>query len=313
MLDHLMILDPFQDTILPLGDWIEVVIQWVVDNFRPFFQAVRVPIALALAGIEDLLQAIPPLLFLLVMPLVIWQVTKPNVAILSFIGMLLVGLMGAWEEAMTTLALVITAVAFCAAVGIPLGIFSATNDRVEAVLRPMLDAMQTLPAFVYLVPVVMLFGIGEVPGVIVTFIFAVPPIIRLTNLGIRQVQEDVIEAALAFGSTPTQVLWEAQVPLAMKTILAGLNQSIMLSLSMVVIASLIGVEGLGQMVNRAIGRLDIALASTGGLGIVIVAIILDRVTQALGQPSRTPFLQRGPLGFILSLTRSQDTKTPSEA
>ncbi len=300
------LLNPFEETILPVGDWVELVIQWTVDNFRPFFQLVRVPIDITLTGIENGFQSIPPLIFILIVPLLIWQIATPAVALYSFVGLLAVGLIGAWQEAMTTLALVVTAVGFCALVGIPAGIFSATNDRAETIMRPVLDAMQTLPAFVYLVPVVMLFGIGEVPGVIVTFIFAVPPLIRLTNLGIRQVQEDVIEAALAFGSTKNQVLWEAQIPLAMPTILAGLNQSIMLSLSMVVIASLIGVEGLGQMVNRGIGRLDIALASTGGLGIVLVAIMLDRVTQAMGKAHRVPLLRRGPIGFILSMLDSRD-------
>ncbi len=210
-----------------------------------------------------------------------------------------VGLIGAWSETMTTLSLVITAVVLCVMVGLPLGIAAARSDRAEATIRPILDAMQTLPAFVYLVPVVMLFGTGKVPGVIVTFIFAVPPLIRLTNIGIRQVPEETVEASLAFGSTPKQMLWEVQVPLAMPTILAGVNQSIMLALSMVVIASLIAVEGLGQMVNRGIGRLDVGLAAVGGIGIVLMAIVLDRITQSIGKPPKDGLSwdRRGPVGF----------------
>ncbi|NQZ62813.1 ABC transporter permease subunit, partial [Crocosphaera sp.] len=153
----------------------------------------------------------------------------------------------------------------------------------ERVIRPLLDVMQTLPSFVYLVPVVMLFGIGEVPGVIATIIFAIPPLIRLTNLGIRQVSPEVTEAAIAFGSTPWQVLWEAQIPLAMPTILAGVNQAILMALSMSVVTSMIAVPGLGQMVLQGVGRLDVGLAAVGGLGIVLLAIMLDRMTQAISQ------------------------------
>jgi len=170
-------------------------------------------------------------------------------------------------------------------VGIPLGIISAKNDRLERLIRPLLDVMQTLPTFVYLVPVVMLFGIGEVPGVIATIIFAIPPLIRFTNLGIRQVSKEVIEAGIAFGSTPWQLLWEAQIPLAMPTILAGVNQSILMALSMSVVTSMIAVPGLGQMVLQGVGRLDVGLAAVGGLGIVLLAIMLDRLTQAIADPS----------------------------
>ncbi len=286
--------------IIPLGTWIENGVEWLVNNFRWFFQLIRWPITQFLNGIEDFLLVLPPIVFLIVLVLFAWQFTSRNIAIFSLIAMTGVGLIGAWDETMVTLALVITAVVLCIIVGLPLGITAARNNRFEQFIRPLLDAMQTLPAFVYLVPVVMLFGTGKVPGVIVTFIFAVPPLIRLTNIGIRQVSAEVVEAAQAFGSTPRQVLWEAQVPLAMPTILAGVNQSIMLALSMVVIASLIAVEGLGQMVNRGIGRLDVGLATVGGIGIVLMAIVLDRITQSLGQPTSTGLAwnERGPVGFI---------------
>jgi glycine betaine/proline transport system permease protein len=174
-------------------------------------------------------------------------------------------------------------VVFCAVVGIPLGILAARSDRFATIIRPILDIMQTIPAFVYLVPIVMLFGVGIVPGIIATIVFAMPPIIRLTNLGIRQVRSELVEAAYAFGSTPWQVLWAVQFPLALRTIMAGLNQTLMLSLSMVVIAALIGSGGLGLIVYTGLGRLDVGSAALGGIGIVLLAIVLDRITQSLGQ------------------------------
>jgi glycine betaine/proline transport system permease protein len=289
--------------IIPLGEAISSVVDWVVTNFRWMFQLIRIPISQGLNGIEAFFQWLPPIVFLVVLGLVAWQFAGRGVAIFSVAAMTAVGLIGAWSETMTTLSLVITAVVLCVIVGLPLGIAAARSDRAEATIRPILDAMQTLPAFVYLVPVVMLFGTGKVPGVIVTFIFAVPPLIRLTNIGIRQVPEETIEASLSFGSTPKQMLWEVQVPLAMPTILAGVNQSIMLALSMVVIASLIAVEGLGQMVNRGIGRLDVGLAAVGGIGIVLMAIVLDRITQSIGKPPKDGLAwdQRGPVGFVRTL------------
>jgi glycine betaine/proline transport system permease protein len=171
-------------------------------------------------------------------------------------------------------------------VGVPLGILASRSDRFEAFLRPVLDAMQTTPAFVYLVPVVMLFSIGTVAGVIATIVFAMPPIIRLTNLGIRQVPTELVEAATAFGCTPWQTLVKVQVPLAMPTIMAGLNQTIMLSLSMVVIAALIGAGGLGMPVFQGLNSLQVGLAGVGGISIVLMAMVLDRITQAMGKPKR---------------------------
>ncbi|MDR2224660.1 MAG: ABC transporter permease subunit, partial [Providencia sp.] len=196
-----------------------------------------------------------------------------------------------------------TSLLFCIVIGLPLGIWLARSERAAKIIRPLLDAMQTTPAFVYLVPIVMLFGIGNVPGVVVTIIFALPPIIRLTILGIKQVPADLIEAAESFGASPRQMLFKVQLPLAMPTIMAGVNQTLMLALSMVVIASMIAVGGLGQMVLRGIGRLDMGLASVGGVGIVILAIILDRFTQSLGQDTRgkTPvrWYQKGPIGLVM--------------
>ena len=278
------ILNPFQLYTIPLDDWINDAINFIVDNFRPFFQAISFPIRWTLQNIESGLLAIPPLIFIIIIGLATWKLVGNKIAIYSIISLILIGLIDVWEAALISLALVITAIVFCIVVGIPLGIICAKSDRIERLLRPLLDVMQTLPSFVYLVPVVMLFGIGEVSGVIATIIFAIPPLIRLTNLGIRQVSPEVVEAALSFGSTPRQLLWEAQIPLAMPTILAGVNQAILMALSMTVVTSMIAVPGLGQMVLQGVGRLDVGLAAVGGLGIVLLAIMLDRITFAIANP-----------------------------
>ena len=297
-------LQPFDTLQLPFNEWVRDFFNWI-SGARSFFRAIRQPVDWVLDTIEGILQTLPPTLMIIVIALVAWQLVGRRLAIGTFLSLFFVGLIGAYSQTMTTLALVLTAVAFCAAIGIPLGILASRSDRFEQGLRPVLDTMQTTPAFVYLVPIVVLFGIGNVPGVIVTIIFAVAPLIRLTNLGIRQVPKDVIEAALAFGASRRQLLWRVQLPLAAKTIMAGVNQSLMLALSMVVIASMISVGGLGQMVLRGIGRLDMGLAVIGGIGIVVLAIILDRMTQALAQSERERggqrMLDRGPIGLVRRL------------
>ncbi|MBQ0132774.1 MAG: glycine betaine/L-proline ABC transporter permease ProW [Comamonas sp.] len=292
---------------LPIEAWINQGLGWVVDHFRPFFQTVRAPIDATLSGVEDLMLALPwPALTVLV-ALLAWQFAGRGLALGSALSLMAVAALGIWPQAMVTLSLVLTALAFCIVIGLPLGIVIASSDRMQRWMRPVLDAMQTTPAFVYLVPVVMLFGIGNVPGVIVTIIFALPPLVRLTNLGIRQVRPDLIEASRAYGASPWQLLWKVQLPLAMPNIMAGINQALMLSLSMVVIASMIAVGGLGQMVLRGIGRLDMGLATVGGLGIVLLAIVLDRITQAMGQPQRgsARWWHRGPVGWVLKLRTAQ--------
>ncbi|MEJ2453053.1 MAG: glycine betaine/L-proline ABC transporter permease ProW [Candidatus Thiodiazotropha sp.] len=299
------LLDPFQEAVIPLGNWVDQGLTWLVDNFREIFQAIRWPIDATLTGIESALQAVPDLLMLVIIGLLAWQAAGRRLAIGAVISMAVVGLIGAWSEAMVTLSLVLTSVFFCLVIGLPTGIWLARSERATTIVRPILDAMQTTPAFVYLVPVVMLFGIGNVPGVVVTIIFALPPLIRLTSLGIRQVPEDLVEAARSFGASPRQLLIKVQLPLAMPTIMAGVNQTLMLALSMVVIASMIAVGGLGQMVLRGIGRLDMGLATIGGVGIVILAIILDRMTQAVGQASRDKptrhWYESGPAGLVMKL------------
>lgn len=301
-IDQFSVTDPFQHTLIPLDSWVTHGIDWVVQNFRPVFQGIRAPIDFILSGFEQFLTALPSPVAIILFALLAWQFAGKAMGIATFISMILIGAIGAWSEAMVTLSLVLTSLLFCIVIGLPLGIWLARSDRAAKLIRPLLDAMQTTPAFVYLVPIVMLFGIGNVPGVVVTIIFALPPIIRLTILGIKQVPADLIEAAESFGASPSQMLFKVQLPLAMPTIMAGVNQTLMLALSMVVIASMIAVGGLGQMVLRGIGRLDMGLASVGGVGIVILAIVLDRFTQSLGQDTRgktvSHWYQTGPIGLI---------------
>ncbi|MEF0943649.1 ABC transporter permease subunit [Rhizobium sp. BR 362] len=280
-------------------------LRWLVENYRPFFQAVKGPIDSMLQSFSAALSAVPPTVVIVVVTLVAWQIAGMRLAVGLAATLIFVGFIGVWPETILTLSIVLTSLIFSIVIGLPLGIWASRSETLHAILRPLLDGMQTIPAFVYLVPVVMLFGIGNVPGVIVTVIFAVAPVIRLTYLGMKQVPVDVVEAMRAFGSTESQLLWKAQLPLALPTIMAGVNQTLMMSLSMVVIASMIAVGGLGQMVLRGIGRLDIGIATVGGLGIVALAIVLDRLTQALAKPTkRGEWLRRGPVGLIRSCIRS---------
>lgn len=276
----------FEAGTLPLGSWVQTGVDWMSANWRGFFQAIKLPVEFVLDGIEWALLAVPPTVMVVLITALAWRVAGWRTGVVTLLALLVVGFTAMWELTMITLAMVIAAVVFCVVVGVPLGILAARSDRFQSGLRPVLDVMQTTPAFVYLVPVVMLFGIGTVAGVLATIVFALPPMVRLTNLGIRQVREDVVEAAKAFGASPWQVLTKVQVPLALPTIMAGLNQTIMLSLSMVVIAALIGAGGLGTPVFRGLNSLNVGLAFVGGLGIVLLAIVLDRITQAFADPDR---------------------------
>ncbi|MBY8915029.1 proline/glycine betaine ABC transporter permease [Nitratireductor rhodophyticola] len=269
---------------IPLDDWVNSFVRdFLVPNFRPFFRAMQTPVTAVLGWLDAFFHWLPMLVFTAGLTLIAWRTAGRGVAIFTLVALAFIDMIGLWPETMTTLSMIITSVLFCAIIGIPLGIWSARSDRVLFVVRPILDIMQTIPSFVYLVPIVMLFGVGMVPGIIATIIFALPPIIRLTNLGIRNVRGDLIEAAEAFGSTRWQMLWEVQFPLALRTIMAGLNQTLMLALSMVVIAALIGAGGLGLTVYTGLGRLNVGAATAGGIGIVLLAIILDRITQSLGE------------------------------
>ncbi|EMU6157252.1 glycine betaine/L-proline ABC transporter permease ProW [Yersinia enterocolitica] len=300
--EHFSLMDPFHNTWVPLDSWVTHGIDWVVLHFRPLFQGIRVPVDFILSGFQHLLLGMPAPVAILVFALIAWQFSTLGMGVATLVSLIAIGAIGAWSQAMVTLALVLTSLFFCILIGLPLGIWLARSNNAARIIRPLLDAMQTTPAFVYLVPIVMLFGIGNVPGVVVTIIFALPPIVRLTILGIKQVPADLIEAAESFGASPRQMLFKVQLPLAMPTIMAGVNQTLMLALSMVVIASMIAVGGLGQMVLRGIGRLDMGLAAVGGVGIVILAIILDRLTQSLGRDRRSKGVGRwyatGPIGLI---------------
>jgi glycine betaine/proline transport system permease protein len=273
----------FEESVIPLDEWVSQFVEWLVDNYRDFFQAVKWPVEATLNGIDVGLNWLHPVIVIGAITFAAWRFSGKGLAIFSAVTLTVVGLLGLWTETMTTLAMVLSSVVFCAIVGIPLGIWAGRSDKFEASMRPVLDAMQTTPAFVYLVPIVMLFSVGNVAGVLATIIFALPPIIRLTSLGIRQVHPELVEAAQAFGATKGQVLRRVQIPLAMPTILAGLNQTIMMALSMVVIAALIGAGGLGSPVILGLNTLDIGRAVTGGLGIVLMAIVLDRITQSMAR------------------------------
>ncbi|MBM9606138.1 ABC transporter permease [Desulfopila inferna] len=273
----------FEDKVIPLDIWISQFVDWLVEGYRWFFQLIKWPVEVTLSGLEDLLLWVHPLIWVAIVALIAWRVSGLRLSIFSIVALFLIGMLGLWPDTMTTLAMVFSSVIFCTIVGIPLGIMAGRSDRFESLLRPALDAMQTTPAFVYLVPIVMLFSVGNVAGVLATIIFSLPPIIRLTSLGLRQVHPELIEAALAFGATNSQVLRKVQIPLALPTIMAGLNQTIMMALSMVVIAAMIGAGGLGAPVVLGLNTLDIGLATIGGLSIVLMAIILDRITQSMGK------------------------------
>ena len=273
----------FEDKVIPLDIWVSQFVDWLVENYRDVFQAIKWPVEQTLNGLDAGLNALPPLLVIALIAIAAWRFSGKGLAIFTVITMTFIGFLGLWGDTMTTLAMVLSSVLFCALAGIPLGIWAGRSDTFETGIRPVLDAMQTTPAFVYLVPIVMLFSVGNVAGVLATIVFALPPIIRLTSLGIRQVHPELVEAAQAFGATNWQVLVRVQVPLAMPTILAGLNQTIMMALSMVVIAALIGAGGLGSPVILGLNTLDIGRAVIGGLSIVLMAIVLDRLTQSMAQ------------------------------
>ncbi len=281
---ELNLLNPFETYHFDLEEWAGGIKEWSFEN-RELFRPLREPLDWMINNIEDGLQASPQTAVIAAVGLIAWQVAGWRVGLGAVVLLIAMGLLGeqSWYLGMTTLAIVAAAVIICLAIGFPLGLWAGKSDTVQSILRPVLDTMQTIPAFVYLIPVVLLLGIGNVPGVIVTVIFAVPPLIRLTSLGIRHVDPHVVEAMFAFGAKPRQVLMKAEIPLAMPSIMAGVNQTIMLSLSMVVIASMIAVKGFGNEVLRAIGRLDAGKAIIGGVGIVILAIVLDRITQGIGR------------------------------
>ncbi len=277
-----------EDFNIPIGEWVEAGVDWVQDNLTGVLDGISDGLALIIDSFEDGLLAIPPLvLAAIIIGLAAWRVSW-RFGLFAAGAMILIFGMQIWDETVSTLALVIGSSLLALIIGIPIGIAMARSDRVEMLVRPILDLMQTMPPFVYLIPAAIFFGLGKVPGAIATLIFAMPPAVRLTNLGIRQVSEENVEAGQAFGCTDRQLLFKVQLPLAMPSIMAGINQTIMLALSMVVIASMIGAGGLGNTVLTGIQRLNVGLGFEGGLGVVLLAILLDRITQSFGTPKRSP-------------------------
>jgi len=263
---------------IPLKDWVDVFEDSLKAHAGPLFGVVKTTIGSVVDGFEWLFGLFPAPVMIALLAALGYALGRTRLALFTLLGFLLIWNLGLWDATMQTLALVLTSALLSIVVGIPFGIWCAQSDRVRNVATPVLDFMQTMPAFVYLIPAVSFFSLGAVPGVIASVIFAIPPTIRLTNLGIRQVPADLVEAADAFGSTRTQKLFKLQLPLAVPTIMAGVNQTIMLSLSMVVIASMIGAQGVGSKVLQAITQLKTGVGFEAGLAVVILAIVLDRYT-----------------------------------
>jgi len=270
---------------LPLGDGVEGFVDWLTSSADLFFDLIKNVLLFGFDVVESVLAGPPWWVVALVLAgLAIW-VKGWRLGVGALVGFVLILGMDQWENAMATLSLVMVASTIALAIGIPTGIWAARSDRVSATVRPVLDFMQTMPAFVYLIPVVVIFRAGVVPGIVATIVFALAPGVRFTELGIRQVDREVVEAGHAFGSPPGRILRQIQLPLALPTIMAGVNQVIMLSLSMVVISGLVGARGLGQDVATSLGTIDIALGFEAGLSVVIVAMYLDRVTAGLSDRS----------------------------
>ena len=267
---------------IPLDTWVDGAMDWVLATFGGFFDALGTGILYFMIYIEKFFLWLPWPVLVCGVGLLAWRVMGRWYSGLGMAAMLFfIGALGLWELGMMTLSLVVASVIISLAIGIPLGIAMASSDRFEAVLKPILDGMQTMPSFVYLIPALMLFGLGKVPALFATIIYAVPPVIRLTNVGIREVSASVIEAAHAFGSSYWQILFKVQLPLARPTIMVGINQTTMMALAMVVIASMIGAKGLGLEVLLAINRIEVGRGFEAGLCIVFMAIVIDRITFAM--------------------------------
>jgi glycine betaine/proline transport system permease protein len=272
---------------LPLEEWTNnFIYEWLLPTLGDFFDSVSKAIEAVVSGVTWIFNVLPAEFMTILFIALAWRLAGKGTALFTLIGALYLGTTGLWEASMQTLSIVLVATVFSMLLGIPIGILSAKSPVIDKITRPILDFMQTLPSFVYLIPAILLFDLGGVPAVIATFVFATPPAVRMTNLGIRQVPTDVVEAARAFGSTSWQMLVKVQLPMAIPTIMAGINQTIMLALSMAVISSMIGAPGLGSEVLAGISSVNVGKGLTGGLGIVVLAIVLDRITQGLGQKNK---------------------------
>ena len=303
---------------IQLGSYVEQFITWLLRTIPGVLDGISAVVTVVVDALTAVLAGPPFYVWVAILTVAALLVRGWGLAVFTLIGFLLISSLDLWQEAMETLGVVIVAAVIATAIGVPLGIWAARRRTTSAVLRPILDFMQTTPVFVYLIPAVFFFGIGAVPGVVATTIFSIPPAVRLTELGIRGVDPEVVEAAHAFGAHPRQILREVQLPMALPSIMAGINQVIMLALSMVVVAGLAGAGGLGSTVVSAVTQLDIATGFEGGLAVVIVAIFLDRFTAALAQrPSQglwsrlRPRRAAAPAGQATEATPAQPAPVPS--
>lgn len=292
--------------IIPLGRWVDDSVHYLLDHDANTFDAIGKAIESFAALVEHSLQAIPMwALMAFFIGIGLWRVGW-RFAFFTTLALLLIYATGFWDETVITLGLTLSSTLISLLFGIPLGIWTAKNKHIAMVVRPILDLMQTMPAFVYLIPAAMLFGLGRVPGILSTVIFAMPPAVRLTSLGIRHVNREIVEAGQAFGCTPWQLLYKVQFPNALPSIMQGVNQTIMMALSMVIIASMVGAGGLGNDVLASIQRLDIGLGFESGLSVVLLAIILDRITESFG---RSPGVATAPrfsgLRSVMRVRREQ--------
>lgn len=271
------------DSFIPLADWVNKVFDVIKEVISPTLRSLSSFLEGIIRQAESILLWFPAVVIILALGLLVWRLAGKNLGIFAVIGLVAVYGMGIWEATVSTIVLALSGTAISLIIGVPLGILASQNNTAQKIIRPILDLMQTLPSFVYLIPAVMFFGMGKVAALVATMIFAMPPAVRLTNLGIREVSKEMVEAARSFGSNRWQMLFDVQLPLALPTIMAGVNQCIMMSLSMTVVASMIGAGGLGSIVLRSMQTLDIGMGTVGGLGIVVLAILLDRMTETISK------------------------------
>lgn len=271
---------------LPLGQWVNNGVDWLLDRYGHAIDVFSTSVREMIDGLKDGLNIVPWWLLILIVMVIAWRARGWRLALGSGLGLLLIYDLLLWPAFLETLVLVIISAIVSIAIGVPIGIIIARNNKINRIFTPLLDVMQTMPSFVYLIPALMFFGLGTVPAIFATVVFAMPPAIRLTDLGIRQVPVDLVEVGEAFGATPSQMLWKIQLPLAMPTIMAGVNQTMMLSLSMVVVAGMIGAGGFGSGVLEGISQMDIGKGFENGLGVVILAMVLDRICQGFAQTAR---------------------------
>nr|MDT0660393.1 proline/glycine betaine ABC transporter permease [Micromonospora sp. DSM 115978] len=276
------------DDLLPyiqVGSAFEAFVDWTTDNMGPLFDGIADTVDALVGPLVDLLTWPPAIVVVLIFAGLGWWLRSWTFGLGTAIGLGIVAGMPYWDQTMSTLALVLVASGLSLLLAVPLGIFIAENRRVSVVARPVLDLMQTLPAFVYLIPAIFYFGVGTVPGVLATVVFSMPPGVRLTELGLRQIDREVIEAGEAFGASPRMILLRTKLPLALPTIMTGVNQVIMLALSMVVIAGMVGAGGLGEVIMTALARVQVGTGFEGGIAVVILAVVLDRLTDSIGSRS----------------------------